>query len=155
MISPLIIYRNTIILLFRSKTLESLSPGSTNRDLRARAAADSITRLAEDLLATGAINFGLIHLYACLQNFPISTSYSPQYLTYAQSSGIIFCTLSAHIRHLSRRIHPAPISREQIPPVHVGFERNCQILACQDMDLKGLREFDEKINRSRPGECVF
>lgn len=55
--------RNCLILLFRPKAIENLSQAETRRDVRARTAADSITRLAEDLLMTRVIDSGLIHLY--------------------------------------------------------------------------------------------
>ena len=51
------------ILLFRPKAIENLSPAEAERDTRARMAADSITRIAEDLLAAGTIKYGQIHLY--------------------------------------------------------------------------------------------
>lgn len=62
-------HRNTVILLFRPKTIENFPPSATERDLRARNAADRITRFAEDLLASGTINSGLIHLYDCVVSF--------------------------------------------------------------------------------------
>lgn len=51
------------ILLVRPKAIENLSPAEAERDVRARMAADSITRIAEDLLAAGTIKYGQIHLY--------------------------------------------------------------------------------------------
>lgn len=62
-LSPLMAPRNCIILLFRPKAIEHLSSRDIGRDLQARTAADSITRLVEDLLSTGMIDSGLIHLY--------------------------------------------------------------------------------------------
>ncbi|PLB54004.1 hypothetical protein P170DRAFT_397008 [Aspergillus steynii IBT 23096] len=59
-------YQNTIILLYRPKAVRISSLADTERDLRARAAADSITRLAEDLLSSGMITSGLIHLVPAL-----------------------------------------------------------------------------------------
>ncbi|KAL4913061.1 fungal-specific transcription factor domain-containing protein [Aspergillus aurantiobrunneus] len=59
-------YQNCLILLFRPKAMENLSQAETRRDARARMAADCITRLAEDLLATRMIDSGLIHLVPAL-----------------------------------------------------------------------------------------
>lgn len=60
-------YVNSIdlILLFRPKSIENVSSADTHRDTRARLAADSITRMAEDLLASDMIKFAQIHLYEC------------------------------------------------------------------------------------------
>lgn len=55
-------YRYCQILLFRPKAIENLSPAEAERDTWARSAADSITRIAEDLLAAGTIKYGQIHL---------------------------------------------------------------------------------------------
>ncbi|EEU45285.1 uncharacterized protein NECHADRAFT_40529 [Fusarium vanettenii 77-13-4] len=55
-------YQNYYILLFRPKVIENLSPEETERDVRARMAADSITRMAEDMLASGTIRYGQMHL---------------------------------------------------------------------------------------------
>lgn len=52
-----------MILLFRPKSIKEGLPAEAERDSRARAAADYITRMSEDLLATGMIHSGLIHLY--------------------------------------------------------------------------------------------
>ncbi|KAL2818511.1 fungal-specific transcription factor domain-containing protein [Aspergillus cavernicola] len=59
-------YHNYHILLFRPKAIDNLSPTEAERDVRARIAADSITRIAEDLLATGTIKLGQIHLIPAL-----------------------------------------------------------------------------------------
>ncbi|KAJ5183424.1 hypothetical protein N7492_001040 [Penicillium capsulatum] len=59
-------YQNCIILLYRSKAIENLSSAEMERDLQAQAAADTITRLSEDLLSTGMIDSGLIHLVPAL-----------------------------------------------------------------------------------------
>lgn len=58
--------QNCIILLFRPKSVKEGLPAEAGRDSRARAAADHITRLAEDLLATGMIHSGLIHMVPAL-----------------------------------------------------------------------------------------
>ncbi|RSL68707.1 hypothetical protein CEP54_002750 [Fusarium duplospermum] len=55
-------YQNYYILLFRPKVIENLSPEEAERDVRARMAADSITRMAEDMLASGTIRYGQMHL---------------------------------------------------------------------------------------------
>ncbi|KAL6363042.1 hypothetical protein LRP88_02443 [Fusarium phalaenopsidis] len=55
-------YQNYYILLFRPKAIENLSPEEVERDVRARMAADSITRMAEDMLASGTIRYGQMHL---------------------------------------------------------------------------------------------
>ncbi|KAK7425990.1 hypothetical protein QQZ08_007572 [Neonectria magnoliae] len=55
-------YQNYYILLFRPKVIENLSPEEAERDVRARMAADSITRMAEDMLAAGTIRYGQMHL---------------------------------------------------------------------------------------------
>ncbi|KAF6831229.1 cutinase transcription factor 1 alpha [Colletotrichum musicola] len=54
------------ILLFRPKSLEPHSPDEKDRDMRARAAADAITRNAEDQLGVGAIRSSQIHLVPAL-----------------------------------------------------------------------------------------
>ena len=58
----LIKFRNCLILLFRPKAIENLSPAEAECDARGRMAADTITRLAEDLLGAGMIKEGLVHL---------------------------------------------------------------------------------------------
>ncbi|KAL4815669.1 fungal-specific transcription factor domain-containing protein [Aspergillus spinulosporus] len=59
-------YHNYHVLLFRPKSIENLSPTEAERDACARTAADSITRIAEDLLATETIWPGQIHLVPAL-----------------------------------------------------------------------------------------
>ncbi|KAE8367078.1 fungal-specific transcription factor domain-containing protein [Aspergillus caelatus] len=59
-------YQNCLILLFRPKAIENLSPAEAKCDVRGRMAADTITRLAEDLLGAGMIKAGLIHLVPAL-----------------------------------------------------------------------------------------
>ncbi|KAB8255475.1 fungal-specific transcription factor domain-containing protein [Aspergillus pseudonomiae] len=59
-------YQNCLILLFRPKAIENLSPAEAECDARGRMAADTITRLAEDLLGTGMIKEGLVHLVPAL-----------------------------------------------------------------------------------------
>lgn len=59
-------YQNYYILLFRPKSIENVSSADTHRDTRARLAADSITRMAEDLLASDMIKFAQIHLVPAL-----------------------------------------------------------------------------------------
>lgn len=58
----LLTLRNYYILLLRPKLIVNLTPDGAERDARARVAADSITRLAEDTLAAGLIDYGNIHL---------------------------------------------------------------------------------------------
>ncbi|KAL5416895.1 hypothetical protein PMIN04_007958 [Paraphaeosphaeria minitans] len=53
--------RNYYILLFRPKAILDSTPEGVERDARARAAADSIIRLAEDTLAAGMIDCGNVH----------------------------------------------------------------------------------------------
>ncbi|KAF5570966.1 cutinase transcription factor 1 alpha [Fusarium phyllophilum] len=48
-------YQNYYILLFRPKAIEDLTPSEAEGDIWARRAADSITRMTEDLLAVGAM----------------------------------------------------------------------------------------------------
>ncbi|GAB1201930.1 hypothetical protein APSETT445_000528 [Aspergillus pseudonomiae] len=59
-------YGNCLILLFRPKAIENLSPAEAECDVRGRMAADTITRLAEDLLGAGMIKEGLVHLVPAL-----------------------------------------------------------------------------------------
>ncbi|ODM20362.1 hypothetical protein SI65_03415 [Aspergillus cristatus] len=59
-------YQNYHILLFRPKAIENLSPAEIERDARARTAADTITRMAEDLLSAGTIKSAQIHLVPAL-----------------------------------------------------------------------------------------
>ncbi|KAH7143482.1 fungal-specific transcription factor domain-containing protein [Dactylonectria macrodidyma] len=59
-------YQNCKILLFRPKAIDNLSSAQRERDIRARTAADTITRLAEDFLATDMISSALIHLVPAL-----------------------------------------------------------------------------------------
>lgn len=54
--------RNYYILLFRPKTILDATPEGLERDAQARAAADSIIRLAEDTLAAGMIDYGNVHV---------------------------------------------------------------------------------------------
>ncbi|PYI00841.1 hypothetical protein BO78DRAFT_30015 [Aspergillus sclerotiicarbonarius CBS 121057] len=61
-----IAYQNYHILLFRPKAIENLASAEAERDIRARMAADSVTRIAEDLLAADTIKFGQIHLVPAL-----------------------------------------------------------------------------------------
>ncbi|KAF5672789.1 cutinase transcription factor 1 alpha [Fusarium heterosporum] len=55
-------YQNYYILLFRPKAIGDLSPSEAEGDIVARRAADSITRMTEDLLAVGAIRFSQMHI---------------------------------------------------------------------------------------------
>ncbi|KAM0217714.1 hypothetical protein ACHAQI_001764 [Fusarium lateritium] len=55
-------YQNYYILLFRPKAIGDLSPSEAEGDASARRAADSITRMTEDLLAAGAIRFSQMHI---------------------------------------------------------------------------------------------
>ncbi|KAH7256268.1 fungal-specific transcription factor domain-containing protein [Fusarium tricinctum] len=55
-------YQNYYILLFRPKAIGDLSPSEAEGDVCARRAADSITRMTEDLLAVGAIRFSQMHI---------------------------------------------------------------------------------------------
>ncbi|XHF98609.1 hypothetical protein AWENTII_002157 [Aspergillus wentii] len=59
-------YHYCQILLFRPKVIQNLSSAEAERDVRARKAADLITRIAEDLLAGDLIRFGQIHLVPAL-----------------------------------------------------------------------------------------
>ncbi|KAF4345614.1 cutinase transcription factor 1 alpha [Fusarium beomiforme] len=55
-------YQNYYILLFRPKAIEDLTPSEAEGDIWARRAADSITRMAEDLLAVGAMSKSQMHI---------------------------------------------------------------------------------------------
>ncbi|KAM0342110.1 hypothetical protein ACHAPU_009724 [Fusarium lateritium] len=55
-------YQNYYILLFRPTAVGDLSPSEAEGDVLARRAADSITRMTEDLLAVGAIRFSQMHI---------------------------------------------------------------------------------------------
>ncbi|RAK71472.1 uncharacterized protein BO72DRAFT_473222 [Aspergillus fijiensis CBS 313.89] len=59
-------YQNYYILLFRPKAINHLSSADVERDTRACTAADAITRIAEDLLAVGTIQFTQIHFVPAL-----------------------------------------------------------------------------------------
>ncbi|KAJ0423512.1 fungal-specific transcription factor domain-containing protein [Aspergillus carlsbadensis] len=59
-------YHNYYILLYRPRTIETNAASDIERDSLARGAADSITRIAEDLIATGTIRAGQIHLLPAL-----------------------------------------------------------------------------------------
>ncbi|KAL4750709.1 hypothetical protein BDW72DRAFT_203713 [Aspergillus terricola var. indicus] len=76
-------YHNYHILLFRPNSIEDLSPTEAERDTRVRAAADSITRIAEDNLATETIWPGQIHLYAH-ESLPLENSW-PVRIWYAKA----------------------------------------------------------------------
>lgn len=85
----LIQYRNYHILLFRPKAIENLSTAEAERDIRARMAADSITRMAEDLLAAGTLKFAQIHLYEQLVTSFLTCLTSPasqHYSVHSQST---------------------------------------------------------------------
>ncbi|EXK85256.1 hypothetical protein FOQG_10634 [Fusarium oxysporum f. sp. raphani 54005] len=55
-------YQNYYILLFRPKAIEDLTPSEAEGDIWARRAADSITRMTEDLLAVGAMSKSQMHI---------------------------------------------------------------------------------------------
>ncbi|KAF5020743.1 hypothetical protein F66182_7245 [Fusarium sp. NRRL 66182] len=57
-----IAYQNYYILIFRPKAIEGTSPSEAGGDVWARRAADSITRMTEDLLAVGAIGICQMHI---------------------------------------------------------------------------------------------
>ncbi|UDD55176.1 hypothetical protein AFCA_002815 [Aspergillus flavus] len=59
-------YYNCHVLLFRAKPLGGLSPAEADMDIRARIAADSITRIAEDLLAARTIKYAQVLLVPAL-----------------------------------------------------------------------------------------
>lgn len=136
--------RNCTILLFRPKSNKEGSPDEAERDTRARAAADFITRLAEDLLATGMIHSGLIHMYRRAHS-SLSNDRTDNY----QGPCIILCAVNTYTRHMPQRINTPPTRREQITTVHAGTERDSQVMACQNLDLKGIRQPNEKIDRTR------
>ncbi|KAK0640528.1 Acetamidase regulatory protein [Lasiodiplodia hormozganensis] len=54
------------MLHFSYQSIEVLSSAEAERDVRVRSAADSITRMAEDLLGNGTIKFAQIHLVPSL-----------------------------------------------------------------------------------------
>lgn len=53
--------RNYFILLFRPKVIDDMSPAEAERDKTARAAADYITRMTEDLIAVGTLRYTQMH----------------------------------------------------------------------------------------------
>ncbi|KAL1989084.1 hypothetical protein VTN96DRAFT_5847 [Rasamsonia emersonii] len=59
-------YNNCQILLFRPKSVELVSRVEIERDTMSRMAADSTTRIAEDLLAAGTLTYGQLHLVPAL-----------------------------------------------------------------------------------------
>ncbi|KAL6229262.1 hypothetical protein BDW75DRAFT_249973 [Aspergillus navahoensis] len=59
-------YHNCHVLLFRPETIGGLSPAEAEMDVRARMAADSITRIAEDILAAGTIKYAQVLLVPAL-----------------------------------------------------------------------------------------
>ncbi|KAI8237054.1 hypothetical protein K4K57_003269 [Colletotrichum sp. SAR 10_99] len=59
-------YQYCQILLFRPKSIEIVSQEEKERDLRARMAADAITRNAEDQLSADTIRYAQIHLVPAL-----------------------------------------------------------------------------------------
>ena len=83
-VCPLLtVYSNYHVLLFRPRAIENLSPAETERDIRARTAADSITRLAEDLLAACTIRSAQVHLYGLITlSNCLYTNVSPASLLY-------------------------------------------------------------------------
>ncbi|UZP32454.1 hypothetical protein NXS19_000270 [Fusarium pseudograminearum] len=54
-------YQNYFILLFRPKVIGDMSPAEAERDRTARAAADYITRMTEDLIAVGTLRYTQMH----------------------------------------------------------------------------------------------
>ncbi|GKU10834.1 unnamed protein product, partial [Fusarium langsethiae] len=54
-------YQNYFILLFRPKAIEDTSLVEAERDKTARAAADYITRMTEDLIAVGTLRYTQMH----------------------------------------------------------------------------------------------
>jgi hypothetical protein len=54
--------RNYFILLFRPKAIHDLSPAQVEGDRMARRAADTITRMTEDLIAVGTLRYVQMHM---------------------------------------------------------------------------------------------
>ncbi|PIG80449.1 hypothetical protein AARAC_001684 [Aspergillus arachidicola] len=98
-------YQNCLILLFRPKAIENLSPAEAECDVRGRMAADTITRLAEDLLGAGMIKAGLIHLYDIDLFFPLELTFCPN----LHSVPALFSALSVHTIVICRK---DPIRRQ-------------------------------------------
>ncbi|KAH7196500.1 fungal-specific transcription factor domain-containing protein [Fusarium flagelliforme] len=55
-------YQNYFILLFRPKAIHDLSPAQVEGDIMARRAADTITRMTEDLIAVGTLRYVQMHI---------------------------------------------------------------------------------------------
>ena len=55
-------FRNYFILLFRPKAIHDLSPAQVEGDIMARRAADTITRMTEDLIAVGTLRYVQMHM---------------------------------------------------------------------------------------------
>ncbi|XEU97693.1 hypothetical protein FSHL1_002979 [Fusarium sambucinum] len=55
-------YQNYFILLFRPKAIDDMSSAEAERDKTARAAADYITRMTEDLIAVGTLRYTQMHM---------------------------------------------------------------------------------------------
>ncbi|KAF4455580.1 hypothetical protein F53441_2104 [Fusarium austroafricanum] len=96
-------YQNYYILLFRPKTIEDLSPAEAEGDVRARRAADSITRMMEDLLSVGAMKYSQMHMYVS------SVLYLYLLLTAYLSVPAVFGALSIHTLVICRK---DPIRRQ-------------------------------------------
>ncbi|RGP66301.1 hypothetical protein FSPOR_6679 [Fusarium sporotrichioides] len=67
-------YQNYFILLFRPKAIEDTSPVEAERDKTARAAADYITRMTEDLIAVGTLRYTQMHMQVL--SLPLATNLS-------------------------------------------------------------------------------
>ncbi|KAJ5974442.1 hypothetical protein N7481_011652 [Penicillium waksmanii] len=138
-------YQNCTILLFRPKSIKEGLPAEAERDSRARAAADFITRLAEDLLATGMIHSGLIHMYGQAHSTLFTLNDSTDNY---QGSCLILSIVDTYARDMPEGINPSPTRREQITTVHAGTERDSKVMAGQNLDLEGIRQSNEKVDRA-------
>lgn len=89
-------YRNAWILLYRPRAIRNLTTSELERQTRARLAADSITRTAEDLLVAGELKFTQLHMYG-----PNSLSHHRLVLTLS-SVPSLFGALSTHTLFICR-----------------------------------------------------
>jgi hypothetical protein len=65
-----------------------------------------------------------------------------------QGSCLILCVVDTHARDLPERVNPSPTRREQITTVHAGTERDSKVVACQNLDLEGICQSNEKTDRA-------
>lgn len=89
----------------------SSSSGDDRQDARTRIAADSITRIAEDLLASGTLHYAQLHMYVRLTMFR-NSSYARTTNLVLQGALVIQCVVHSFIRNVSKEPDPSTTGRK-------------------------------------------